>query len=217
MRYFVAGFLLTVVLVIGLAGFRGSISRNRPIEVFPDMDRQQKLHPQHPSDFFPDGRASRKPVAGTIARSSPYHLSATDPERVVYPFESAPATTGMESGTTNYVEVGPFEYTAQFLARGQERYQINCAPCHGAIADGNGITKKFGMAVVANLHDARIVKMADGELFHVITHGRNLMGAYGPQISVPDRWAIIGYLRALQLSRLATVNDVPEQLRSELK
>ena len=217
MRYFLAGFVLTVVLVVGVAGFRGNTTRNRPIEVFPDMDRQQKLHPQHPSDFFADGRASRLPVPGTIARSSPYQLSAADPNLVVYPFESGAATTGVEPGTTNFVATSPFEYTAQFMARGQERYQINCAPCHGAVGDGNGITKKFGMAVVANLHDPRIVKMPDGELFYVITNGRNLMGAYGPQISVPDRWAIVGYVRALQLSRLANAADVPEQMRSELK
>lgn len=217
MRYFLLGFLFVGVLVVGIAGFRGSKTRNTPIEVFPDMDRQPKLQPQHPSKFFADGRSSRLPVPGTIARSLPYRLSSSDGQRLVYPFETAPATTGLETGTTNFVATGPFEYTEQFMARGRERFTINCAPCHGAIGDGNGITKKFGMGVVANLHDPRIVKMPDGELFHVITNGRNLMGAYGAQVSAPDRWAIIGYLRALQLSRLAMRDDVPEQMRSALK
>jgi hypothetical protein len=73
------------------------------------------------------------------------------------------------------------------------------------------------MGVVANLHDKRIVELADGELFYVITNGRNLMGAYGPNVTVEDRWAIVAYLRALQLARLASVDDVPQDLRGSLK
>ena len=73
------------------------------------------------------------------------------------------------------------------------------------------------MAVVANLHDKRIVELADGELFFVITNGRNLMGAYGANVTVEDRWAIIAYLRALQLARLGTIDDVPQELRGSLK
>jgi len=73
------------------------------------------------------------------------------------------------------------------------------------------------MAVVANLHDKRIAEMADGELFFVITNGRNLMGAYGPNVTVQDRWAIIAYLRALQLARLGTIDDVSQEFRAGLK
>jgi mono/diheme cytochrome c family protein len=104
------------------------------------------------------------------------------------------------------------------MERGRQRFTINCSPCHGQLADGNGITKKIGaMAVVANLHDKRLVEMTDGELFYVITNGRNNMGAYGPNVTIQDRWAIIAYLRALQLSQLASIDDVPEALRSTLK
>lgn len=217
MRYFLAGFVLTAVLVVGLAGFRGGKSRQPPLEVFPDMDRQPKLQPQHESEIFADRRSSRLPVPGTIARTSPLHLSSADPQKVVYSFEEGAATTGMVPGTTNFVESGPFEISAQFIERGRERYQITCLPCHGPLGDGNGITRKFGMAVLANLHEPRIVKMTDGELFHVITNGRNLMGPYGPALSIDDRWAVTAYVRALQLSRLASIDDVPEQLRSTLK
>jgi mono/diheme cytochrome c family protein len=111
----------------------------------------------------------------------------------------------------------PVGLTAKLLARGKERYQISCVPCHGALADGNGITKKYGMAVVANLHDKRIVSMTDGEIFNTITSGKNLMGGYGANVTVEDRWAIIGYLRTLQLARLGLVNDVPAELRAGLK
>ena len=84
-------------------------------------------------------------------------------------------------------------------------------------ADGNGVVKKLGLATVANLHDKRIVELPDGEIFNTITYGKNLMGAYGANVVVEDRWAIIAYLRALQLSQLGTVDDVPEPARAALK
>jgi mono/diheme cytochrome c family protein len=132
------------------------------------------------------------------------------------PYEDSPVNTGLAKGTTNFVELNPMKVDARLLARGQQRYTINCSPCHGQLADGNGITKKYGMTVVANLHDKRIVEMGDGEIFHVISHGRNLMQSYASQVDVPDRWAIVAYLRALQLARLGGVDDVPEAERATL-
>jgi mono/diheme cytochrome c family protein len=108
----------------------------------------------------------------------------------------------------------PVPLTEQLMARGQQRYAINCAPCHGAQGDGNGITKSFGMTVIGNLHDPRMVSMSDGELFWVVTHGRNLMGAYGAQVDIADRWAIIAYVRALQRTRLGASEDVVETQRA---
>src|SRR5258705_7520506 len=105
-------------------------------------------------------------------------------------------------GTTNFIEINPLAITEELMKRGQQRFTINCSPCHGATAEGNGITKKIGaMAVVANLHDKRIVEMTDCELFYLITNGRNLMGAYGADVTVQDPWAIVGYLPALPLAR----------------
>ena len=213
MRYFLLIFAVCVLAVIGIAGKRGSLSRKPPLYLFPDMDRQLKLRPQEPNDFFPNGTSSQLPVPGTIARGQPLQTAAGP----VYPYEDAPVFTGRIAGTTNFVENNPLRVTAQLLQRGGEQFTIHCSPCHGQGADGNGITKKVGsMAVVANLHDKRIVEMTDGELFYVITHGRNLMGAYGPNVPVEERWAIIAYLRALQLSRLGTPDDVPPELRSKL-
>lgn len=203
MRYFLLVFVLLCVLVVGVFGFRGSLSRKPPLEFFDDMDRQLKLRPQTVANLSPDNRSSRLPVAGTIARGSHY--------------EATPVNTGLIPGTTNGVETIPVPVTRQLMRRGQERFQISCVPCHGPLADGNGITKKYGMAVVANLHDARIVKLPDGEIFNVITYGRGLMGAYGPNVAPEDRWAIIAYLRALQRSRLASVDDVPTELQSTFK
>ena len=194
MRYFLLIFLIATALVVGIAGKRGSFSRKPPIEVFSDMDRQPKVRPQTPSAFFADGKASRLPVEGTVSRGS--H------------FLDSPINTGMVTGTTNFVAVNPIKVTEQLIARGQQRYQIYCSPCHSPIGDGNGITKSFGMAVLANLHDPRIVGLPDGELFYVISNGRNLMMPYASQIEIEDRWAIVAYVRALQLSALGRQEDL---------
>jgi mono/diheme cytochrome c family protein len=103
------------------------------------------------------------------------------------------------------------------LQRGHERFDIYCAPCHGRLGDGNGITKKLGvMPAVANLHDQRIVVMTDGEIFNTITHGKSTMAAYGPLMPAQDRWAVIAYLRALQLSQLGSVDDLPPDQQKTL-
>lgn len=201
MRYFVLIFGIMVAAVIFVAGKRGDMSRKPPIELFPDMDRMPKLRPQAPNRFFADGLSSRLPVAGTVARGSA--------------FEETPANTGKMTGTTNWVESIPMPVTETLLKRGRDRYTINCAPCHSDVGDGKGITTKYGMIAVANFHDPRLVKIADGEIFNTITYGKNLMGAYGSQVSIADRWAIIAYLRALQRSRLAVLEDVPAELRDK--
>jgi mono/diheme cytochrome c family protein len=104
------------------------------------------------------------------------------------------------------------------VQRGHERFDIYCSPCHGKLGDGNGITKVIGaMPAVANLHDKRIVEMTDGEIFNTITHGKGLMGSYGPVVPAEDRWAIIAYTRALQLSWLGSPDDLSAEQRAALK
>jgi cytochrome c553 len=202
MRYFILAFVLLTFVVVSIAGCRGSFTRRPPIELFADMDRQPKLRPQAPNRFFADGLSSRLPVPGTIARDTPY--------------QDLPVYTGREPGTTNFVTILPLSVTEGFLARGQERYAIHCAMCHGAGGDGKGITAKYQMVGMANFHEQRLVAMTDGEIFNTITHGKNLMGAYGATVNPHDRWAIIAYMRALQRAHLATIEDVPEPARVEL-
>jgi mono/diheme cytochrome c family protein len=206
--------LLTGVAVgVGIAGRQGRLSRQPPIEVFPDMDRQLKLRPAQPNDFFPNGLSSQLPPTGTIAQGAPLQTVSG----AVYPFEDAPVNTGRVTGTTNFVGTNPLSVTGLLLRRGRERFNIYCTPCHGALGDGNGIIKKLGvMPTVANLQDKRIVEMADGEIFNTITHGKSTMGAYGPILPVADRWAVIAYLRALQLSQLGSVDDLPPDQRKTL-
>jgi hypothetical protein len=214
MRCFFVIFGLCVLIVMGVLGKRGDHFRQPPLYIFPDMEWQLKLRPQKENGFFTNGLTSQMAVAGTIPRSTPIKTVGGS----VYPYEDVPVNTGRVTGTTNFVDNNPMPITREFLDRGRQRFTINCSPCHGATADGNGITKKIGaMLVVANLHDKRIVELADGELFYVITNGRNNMGAYGANVTVEDRWAIIAYLRALQLARLGTIDDVPQELRASLK
>ncbi len=214
MRYFFLFLVLSILAVVGVLGFRGSHFRKPPLYIFPDMEWQLKLRPQKPNGFFANGLSSQPEVPGTIARSAPIQ-TVSGP---VYPYEDAPVNTGMIPGTTNFVATNPLPITAALLKRGQQRFTINCSPCHGQLADGNGMPKKIGaMAIIANLHDKRIVEMGDGEIFYVITNGRNNMGAYGPNVTMEDRWAIVAYLRALQLAQLGTINDVPPELRATLK
>lgn len=192
MRYFVAILTLVGILVISLAGLRGNFSTRPQIEVFSDMVRQPKLRPQ--------GTNNARHIEGTIE-------FGTDKTNKVI-------ETGRIVGTTNWVATNPLPITRPMLDRGQDRYQIFCAPCHGVAGDCRGVTIKYNMVAMANFHDKRLIDMPDGEMFNTITHGKGLMGAYGGSLSVEDRWSVIAYIRALERSHLSTIEDVPNELRS---
>jgi len=198
MRYFLLALGVIIITVMVVAGKRGDISRRPPIELFPDMDRQPKLRPQAANSFFKDGLSSQPHISGTIARGTPY--------------QDSPENTGKIPGTTNWVATIPVPVTQTLITRGRERYNISCTPCHGEQGDGKGITTKFGMAVIADLHDAttrRLPQQPDGEIFNTISHGKGLMQGYAANLSISDRWAIVAYVRALQRSHLGTIEDVP--------
>jgi hypothetical protein len=212
--YFIMVFVASAAAVCCIVGIPGHLSRKPPLEVFPDMDRQAKLRPEKPFDFFTNGLTSQLPPAGTIARGAPIQTA----NGAVYPFEDSPVNTGKISGTTNFVEMNPLGVNTALLQRGRGQFNIYCTPCHGGLGDGDGITKKIGvMPAVANLHDKRIVEMTDGEIFNTITHGKGLMGAYGPLVAAQDRWAIIAYTRALQLSWLGSPDELTAEQRAALK
>jgi len=217
MRYIISILLIGAAIgaaVFGMLGLQGSLMRKPPFELFPDMDRQAKLRPQVPFHFFTNGLSSQLPPDGTVARSQPIATASG----AVYRFEDSPVNTGRITGTTNFIETNPLAVNTALLQRGRERFDIYCAPCHGRLGDGNGITKKIGvMPAVANLHDKRIVELADGEIFNTVTYGKGLMGAAGPLIPAEDRWAAIAYVRALQLSWLGTTNDLPADQAAALK
>jgi mono/diheme cytochrome c family protein len=227
LRGFLVVFFLFCIAFIAVFGFRGQKSTGAPLELFPDMVRQMKVKAQAPLNFFADSRGAREPVPGTV----PLGYKIPKPETNVPPSEAAPVpethpAVGFSVGT-DYYDTGkmgdewgtgiPVPVTPELLARGQQRFDITCAMCHGATAEGNGITKQLGLATVASLQDDRIRNMADGEIFNTITHGKNTMMAYGSNIMVADRWAIIAYLRALQHSEHASIVDVPAEHRAELE
>jgi mono/diheme cytochrome c family protein len=227
LRGFLLISLLLTIAIIAVFGFRGQTSTGSPLEIFPDMVRQMKVRAQAPLNFFADGRGPRLPVAGTV----PIGYEMPKPEKTAAPDASteAPQTHPRVSFSvgTDYYNTGkmggnwgtglPVEVTPELMERGQQRFNITCAMCHGAAAAGNGITKQHGLATVVTLQDERIRKMSDGEIFNTITNGKNTMMAYGPNIIVADRWAIIAYLRALQRSQNAAIADVPENHRGELE
>jgi cytochrome c5 len=226
LKYFFYTFVLLVVLVVSVAGFRGKKSTKPPFEIFPDMDHQPKVKAQTPSSFYADGRANREPIAGTVPlgyampQHKPVDGSTGESES---PYKQVKFSSGVSYFDTgrfdNQWGTGmPMEVTPEFIARGQERYAISCKVCHGATGEGNGIAGKYGLVAIANLNQQRIRDMADGEIFNTITHGKNTMMGYGDRIQVQDRWAIIAYMRALQKSQGgSTITDVPVTERAKLE
>ena len=207
MRYVLIGIAMMVFLVVSLAGFRGDISLKPPLEVFADMDRQPKLRPMEPNSFFANGMSSQPLVNGTVRRSNPIALADGSD---VYPFETKhPAVSGFQTGTTNAVVTIPLEVNMGLMERGREKYTISCVPCHGGQGDGNGVVKYFGISAVKSLHDPDVVKQSDGDIYRTITMGKGVMKGYANTLSIEDRWAIVAYARALQLSRLGTEDEVP--------
>ena len=221
LRGFLLISLLLTIAAVAVLGFRGEKTTNEPWEIFPDMVRQMKVRAQSPLNFFADGRGPRMPVNGTV----PIGYEMPKAQTSVPAAGSEPMPGGFSVGT-DYINTGqmgnnwgtgiPIPVTPQLLQRGRERFNITCTMCHGATASGNGITKSYGLATVVTLQDDRIRKMSDGEIFNTITNGKNTMMAYGPNIMVADRWAIIAYLRALQRSQGATIADVPPEHRADL-
>ncbi len=213
MRWFFLSFFLFCVLFVGMWGWRGQVSTNSPIEVFQDMDHQDKVRYQQPSSFFADGVASRKPVAGTVPHGESWELAVNQ----------APTGTGHFTHDGGYYGTGLFgeffgdgipeqvSVDRQLIERGKERYGIYCVVCHAASGDGQGIVGQYwpgGMLPpTANLVNERVSDMPDGQLFWTITHGKGLMGPYSGNISIPDRWAIVTYLRALQTSQRAEIEN----------
>jgi mono/diheme cytochrome c family protein len=159
-----------------------------------DMHVQPRQNPLSRSDFFPDQRSERPPVEGTVARGD---LRA-----------DAYFYTGKIGN--NPGDVMPFPVTKEVLEHGRERYNIFCAPCHSRLGDGNGFVPSRGFArKPPSYHIARLQKAPLGYFFDVITNGFGIMPDYASQIPPQDRWDIVAYVRALQLSQNATMADVP--------
>lgn len=161
---------------------------------------QPKYEPLDQSVFFADGQASRQLVEGTVARG----MARTD--ALLY--------AGLQDGKP--AERFPFQVTEAVLQRGQERFNIYCAPCHSNTGDGNGLVVQRGFPAPPSLHEERLRQAPVGYIFTVITNGHGIMPSYSKQIAAEDRWAIIAYIRALQLSQHAAAAGLPVDMRQQL-
>ena len=189
-------------LLLGLSACRGGTSTSPPVHLVLDMDFQPKLTTQSKAEFpgWKDHRSMRVPAKGTIARDS-----LPNPTLMPNP------TAAGKNPDGSWITQNPLPLSMAVMQRGRERFDINCAICHGYSGRGGNGKYGHGMvgrlwpagAVVANFHavegkDNRVANLSDGELFDVISNGKNTMPAYGDRISLEDRWSIIHYVRALQ-------------------
>lgn len=206
----IAYFATALIVVLGLSifGFRGQTFTKPPMDVFPEpmfpgMKYQPKYKPQGPSRFFADGRADRPLPEGVVSRDMLRNDDAL--------FAGKDASGAFIRGFPSAITVD-----LKLLQRGQERFTIYCAPCHGALGDGQGITKSYGMGATPTYHDDRLRQIAEGEIFNTITHGKVNMLSYADKLTPQDRWAVVAYVRALQRAQMGTLADVPANHRSEL-
>ena len=166
-----------------------------------DMHDQPKYKPLAASLFYPDGRSARPIPAKTIAVDE---LQDTDPLH-----------TGAKNG--DFLDTIPVPVNMALLQRGQDRFDIFCSPCHGRLGDGHGMVAERGLHFPKNFNNERLREVPPGYLFQVISNGYGGMGDYANQIpDVRDRWAIVAYIRVLQLSRHAPVADATPQGRAQL-
>ena len=205
---------LTVIALLPAALIsraRTSNSTKPRINLVPDMDYQPKFLPQTANRLFADGRATRSSPEGTVARG---RLQEDDHFH-----------RGRADG--DWATSIPIPVSQSMMQRGRERFDIYCSPCHGTGGFGDGMVAtradelaELGLASwtpPTSLHDPTVQERPDGHIFNTITHGIRSMPAYGSQVGVADRWAIVAYVRALQRSQDARLPDVPDEARSALK
>jgi hypothetical protein len=166
-----------------------------------DMHDQPKYIPLRPSDFFADGRSARPLSEGTVARGY------LDANVLLY------TGKGPDGKPSNEF---PMPVTKELLLRGQQRFNIYCSPCHDRTGNGDGMIVRRGYRRPPTYHSDRLRQQPNGYFFDVITRGFGAMPDYAVQVQPEDRWAIVAYIRALQLSQQASINDVPASDRGQL-
>lgn len=185
---------LLLILAIVMSACRGQPSQNTQVQPVQNMYWQQKYKAFEKNEFFEDNRAMLLPVEGTIARG---HLRNDD---AVF--------AGLDDNG-DFVRRIPLKVDRAFVKRGQDQYNIFCTPCHGGAGYGDGIVIGRGYVPPPSFHDERIVNMPDGEIYSAIYNGINSMPSYRNAVkTAEDRWAIVAYIRALQVSQSANPDQV---------
>ncbi len=210
--YFLLFLVALSLIPMGMV-YKSRATRGREgtrIQVVYDMDQQFSFKAQQENPFFADGMAMRGQPTGTVARG----MLREDP--VIF--------TGTTDGDTLWVDVSPVAVTRELMDRGQDRFGIFCAPCHGLSGNGNGPVDVRAAALAegtwatpTDLATQAVVDQPVGKIFNTIRNGIRNMPAYGPQISPEDRWAIVAYVRAIQASRGTNVGDLSEDARKQLQ
>jgi mono/diheme cytochrome c family protein len=211
LRYFFLTLALVTIGVVAIAGTRGHYFSRPPFEIFPDMNYQDKVKDQVPSAFFSDGNSARPPIPGTIAEEMPAAIDywSTGKWDATHWGTGIPVHEARDGGRALALD-------DINMARGRERYSISCAVCHGAAGDGQGITSKYGLSGAASYQNDRLRQAADGDIFNTISNGKGQMLGYGYNITIDDRWRIVMYIRALQLSQNAQVADATPEEQAQL-
>ena len=168
-----------------------------------DMHDQPRYVPLRPSSFFADGRSERPLEEGTVPRG---HLE-----------QDAPLYTAKAADGKTFVNTFPFAVTKEVIERGHERFDIYCAPCHDRLGTGMGMVVRRGYRRPPSYHIDRLRNAPNGYIYDVITNGFGAMPDYAAQIGTADRWAIVAYIRALQLSQNASINDLTPAARGQLE
>jgi mono/diheme cytochrome c family protein len=189
-----------VLFVVSLSGCQGGCAGWN--QVFERMINQPKARPYSPSSFFSDGRSMQPPPDDTIAR-----------EDVV---GNPRLTEGMDQ--SGYVKDYPLPLSMELLQRGRGRFEIYCAPCHGIRGDSTTpVADKMQLRKPPSLHEERLIALVPGQIYHVIHEGYGLMPSYDTQLPVDDRWAVVAYVKALQLSQGVPIVALPTALQEEAR
>ena len=237
MSRYLAFLAVAVVATISFLGFQGKKSKDTPVYVFDDMDYQNKYKAQGENTLFADGRDARPPVAGTVARGNglePTKVFSDDFRRAESQnpsFVSGKDAKGAflagfpeKSLSFSKGQLNDYKVSQLTLEAGRGKFQIYCAVCHGQAGDGNGIMKvrsalegDAAIVTIASLQTPIIRAYPNGQIYDVITNGKNTMMGYGDKLSPEERWAVVAYVRALQLSQNCPPELVPAAVKAQIK
>ncbi len=215
MRIFLIIFAFTLVAVVSIAGFRGQRTKDTPIYIFNDMDRQQRFHPQGENTLFDNRMDDRLPIGGTVARGNELELASVFSEDYSNTLVENPHFVTGKDESGEYLRDIPIPVSYELMELGREKYDVFCKVCHGGLGEGNGVTLAYGVNA-SNLLTPVYLERPDGNLYETITYGYNTMMGYGDKLSVEERWAVVLYLRALQKSFNATEADLSPAQKQEL-
>jgi mono/diheme cytochrome c family protein len=207
MRIFIAFFVLVVIAVVALMGWRGKLFTQTPLEIFPDMKRQYKLKPQGENKFFANGKNEQLSPDGVVA-TTPDNLA---PQILAPSYYGDPIVATGKDADGSFHKGIPVPVTLETLQQGKKRYEIYCSACHGYVGMGDGVTKAFGMSATANLLEKRIREMSEGEIFNTVSNGKGQMLGYKNRMNTLERWEVVAYLKALQDSQNRTMKKLPTE------